>query len=905
MRAAKRTAGAISAFALLLTLTLAVPAVGSAGRPATRLAAPTAQPNILLIVSDDQAWSTFDRRLMPAVYDQLVDQGVLFDRAYVNTALCCPSRAQILTGLYEHHTGVDANDVPLTRPTIVDALGDAGYHTYLAGKYLNSWADCAPRPEFEHWACVVSHEPSSNSLLNPFVNVDGAWQTLAGYQPDRLGDLLGSWIQATPAGEPFFAMYTPTTPHLPADDPRYDDLQVEPPRGPSFDQATLDDNTPRFARRTPLTQDEIGKSDERYRAMAHATRSFDDAVDRLLSSLGNRVDDTLVVYLSDNGFLYGEHRRFGKNDPWEESVRVPMVVRYPRALATSRSFVSKSLVQNVDIAPTIADVAGLAWSADGVSLLPLLRGRKAVRKSVLIEHCRGARRHDPTCSGLYYEGGNTDTPGFEGIITSRYKYVRYDDGSRQLIDLAADPGELRNLLAAPGRTSGRAAMIERRLASALTGGLRSAPRTTIVTGPGDSVRAGVAVFTFFSPSLYARYRCRLSRDGHPSSWRSCAGERQGFSGLEEGHYRFEVAGTDGRGRWDMTPASRTFRVEGSDPAVHLTDHPDELVDEPIASFTYETDPSNAQSSCRLTPWGGHRDWEPCDASGAVYQDLPDGAYLFEVVARVHAGPDGVSEPAAWFFTVDTTGPSFRIAGPPPATRSSSASFRFVASEETRGTVICSVDGGGSSPCGSGRFRVRRVSSGTHRFTISAVDRVGNRSVTEYAWIADREGPKIALMDQVERVSDERIAAFNLWTDADPQLFVCRLDHRDPMPCFTDTLLTGLRDGRHLFEVLAEDEAGNRSEVMTYSWRVDTTAPGIVMTGTPAQGTTTTVREANFEIMRNEPSTILCALDERAFKSCRAEVDLAGLAPGDHSFAAYAVDRAGNTSIVLRWEWTVV
>src|SRR6185295_13252925 len=115
--------------------------------PAASAGAQATRPNILLLVSDDQAWSTFSRDLMPSVYGQLVDQGVLFKRAYVDTSLCCPSRAQILTGLFERHTGVDANAVPLERPTFVQALHDKGYRTMLAGKYLNSWETCGPRPE--------------------------------------------------------------------------------------------------------------------------------------------------------------------------------------------------------------------------------------------------------------------------------------------------------------------------------------------------------------------------------------------------------------------------------------------------------------------------------------------------------------------------------------------------------------------------------------------------------------------------------------------------------------------------------------------------------------------------------------------------------------------------------------
>ena len=141
------------------------------------------RPNILLMISDDQAWSDFTPALMPTVYSQLVDQGVLFKRAYVNTSLCCPSRAQIVTGLYEHHTGVDTNIVPLERPTIVEALHDVGYRTMLAGKYLNSWP-CTPRPEFDRWACVGTPTPSTYSMVNPFINVDGEWAHLRGL-PNR------------------------------------------------------------------------------------------------------------------------------------------------------------------------------------------------------------------------------------------------------------------------------------------------------------------------------------------------------------------------------------------------------------------------------------------------------------------------------------------------------------------------------------------------------------------------------------------------------------------------------------------------------------------------------------------------------------------------------------------------
>ena len=190
------------------------------------------------------------------------------------------------------------------------------------------------------------------------VNIDGVWQRKTGYEPDVLEDMASDFIKNTPADQPFFVMYTPTTPHLPADDPRYASMPVTPPRGPAFDANTMTSATPLYARRPALTKEEIATSDEHYTSMAHATRSFDDSVGALLGSLGNRAQDTMVIYLSDNGFLYGEHRRTGKNDPWEESVNVPMVVRYPAALPASRAFTSDALVQNVDIASTIADAVG-------------------------------------------------------------------------------------------------------------------------------------------------------------------------------------------------------------------------------------------------------------------------------------------------------------------------------------------------------------------------------------------------------------------------------------------------------------------------------------------------------------------------------------------------------------------
>ena len=385
------TSGRATAVAMVATIIVG----GAVFAPKTgaALAAPRAsRPNILLIVSDDQAWSDFDRQLMPTVFSQLVDQGVLFRRAYVNTSLCCPSRSEIMTGLYEHHTGVDANDSPLLRPTLPQSLHDAGYHTMLAGKYLNSWPSCDPRPEFDRSLCVSGEEPSGLSLLNPYINVDGTWTQFTRWQTDILSEQAADFIDTTPADQPFFVMYTPMSPHLPADDTRYEDMAVTPPRPPSFDVNTLTGGNPLYARRGPLSPEEIATSDDHFVHMAHSVRSLDDSVATLLQAVGDRADNTLVIYLSDNGFLYGEHRRFGKNDAWEGSVRVPMVIRYPALLPGSQSYVTDALAQNVDVAPTIADVAGIPWAADGRSLVTAADARSKQRP---------LRRVDRTMSGRY------------------------------------------------------------------------------------------------------------------------------------------------------------------------------------------------------------------------------------------------------------------------------------------------------------------------------------------------------------------------------------------------------------------------------------------------------------------------------------------------------------------------
>jgi arylsulfatase A-like enzyme len=837
---------------------------------------------------------------MPSVYSQLVDQGVLFKRAYVNTSLCCPSRAQIVTGLYEHDTGVDQNEVMLTRPTLPMALHDAGYRTMLAGKYLNSWP-CDPRAEFDRWACVATPEISSLSLVDPMVNVDGVWQRRTGYEPDVLGAMASNFIKDTPPDQPFFLMYTPTTPHLPADDPRYADMPVSPPRGPAFDVNTMTVATPPYARRTRFTPDEIATSDEHYVSMAHATRSFDDAVGSLLGSLGDRAQDTIVIYLSDNGFLYGEHRRTGKNDPWEESVNVPMVIRYPAVLPVNHAFVSDALVQNVDLAATIADAVGLHWAADGQSFLPVVeRKMHTVRTAVLIEHCRGVSRGIPDCSGYAANGARIMTPGFQGVITERYKYVEFDDGSRQLIDLRSDPHELHDLSRKPGGL----AAVRRAMASKLHALLRPRLQTTIVAGPGRPFSSRVAEFSFFSPSRFATYRCRLIAGGETIAWRSCPGGFAAFGDLADGSYRFEVAGIAENGRVDPTPASRRFSVSSTGPDVSLGNHPEASVAAASAAFTYASASPNAQFQCRLVPSNTDALWAPCDPSGVSFADLAEGSYRFEVRTR-DAATDEVSDPAAgWFFRVDTTGPTVAFSNAPAVnTRLDSASFRFEPEETIIGSMTCALDGRPAG-CSKGRVSLRHVRVGEHSLTVKATDPAGNVGTTEYLWTVDRTRPEVGILDAPRRLSSDLVSSFNLWSSVDPGFFGCSLDGHVPMPCFGSPGFYDLKEGRHALEVWSYDLAKNRSVVVRYAWKIDRTPPVLRLVGGPREGSTEGSGETTFTVSQSEKGQLFCSLDSVEFTTCSSPVHYANLPIGAHTFEVYAVDAAGNESLTLRRAWTI-
>ncbi|HEX7463724.1 MAG TPA: sulfatase-like hydrolase/transferase, partial [Actinomycetota bacterium] len=855
--------------------------------------------NILLLVSDDQAWSTFDRDLMPSVFAQLADRGVLFTRAYVNSSLCCPSRSEILTGLYEHHTGVDANRIQLTRPTIVEALHDLGYRTALAGKYLNS-VKCDPRPEFDQWMCS-GHKPSDYSLRDPFMNVNGTWRTFHGYTVQIQADFISGFIRQTPAGQPFFAVYTPTSPHLPANDGRYASLPVSSIRGPAYDQETRTNAEPLHMRRPPIGPAVARKIDTDHEAMTRAVRALDDSVATLLASLGSREQDTLVIYLSDNGYLYGEHRWGGKQVPYEEAVRVPFIVRYPALHAEWRPTISDALIENVDIAPTIADLVGIPWGADGRSLVPILDGSSSsVREGVLLQQCQGVVGGNEPCYGFYH-GPQRTVPAFWGIVTERYKYVEYVTGEEELFDLSSDPNELTNLAGSAAFAGERA-----RLAAALDD-LRAPPAvdTTIATGPSGPVHSRVAAFTYFSQSRFASYVCRLNRDGVQGTWHVCNGGSDVEGSLADGSYLFEVAGVDELGVRDLTPATRSFRVSSSGPAVTIDQAPPaHLVPGPV-TFSFSSPTPGATFECRLAQLDDESmAWAPCDATSGVTYPAPEpGWWSFEVRAIDPATGAVTDPPAEALLHVDREGPQMTLTTRPPlATAAESASFAFLPDEATAGPVRCRLDRQRTVDCSSGVFEAYGLSPGDHELRIAAEDEAGNRGLTTFEWTVDHTPPNLRVEQAPPAYSNDPVATFGLRRLSSGGGYLCRLDDLVLMMCSQTPSFAGLTDGPHRLTIIAMDFAQNSSSPLELTWVQDTVVPAVTVSGEPAELTNS--RSASFTVTGSEPGTFECSFDSAGFTPCASPLTLSELSDGSHTLIVRERDLAGNLSDPVTAAWTV-
>ncbi len=417
------------------------------------------RPNVLVILTDDQRWDALGCAGHPWFktpnLDRLAAEGARFANAFVTTSLCSPSRASLLSGLYAHRHGVLNNftDYPNDLPSYPRRLREAGYETAYIGKWHMGEQDDQPRPGFDFW---MSHKGQGNYFDNEF-NINGKRTVLKGYYTHVVTEHAVRWLDGRPGRErdqPFLLILGHKAPHggpiVP--EPRYqhafDAVPIKKP-------ATYSDygpGKPEWLKQSVPTWHGVGgplyglKEFDRFVRSYHATiASVDDSVGVIYEALkkSGRLDDTLIIFTSDNGFVLGEHGRVDKRTMYEESIRVPLLVRYPRLIP--KPLLVTEMVLNIDLAPSILDIceAKPLASVHGRSWKPLLAGKS-----------------DGWRTSWYYaynyEKEFPYTPNVRGVRTAEWKYIHYPHGDdtldrhkAELYNLKDDPLETRNLIDAP------------------------------------------------------------------------------------------------------------------------------------------------------------------------------------------------------------------------------------------------------------------------------------------------------------------------------------------------------------------------------------------------------------------------------------------------------------------------
>lgn len=424
----------------------------------TAVAGAADRPNLLLVFLDDMRYDAMSCAGHPFAktpnMDRLASEGAYCKNSFVVIALCAPSRACFQTGQYPHAHGVMRNNGVDVRPdavTFPKLLQKAGYQTGYFGKWHQAPSDM-PRPGYDAW---VSYK-GQGIYIDPVININGKSRKTKGYIDDLVTDQAVDWItKSRDQSKPFAmtlafkAVHGPFTPPD-RDKDLYADAKFDWPASksepiektkPAFLRAWLDNE---IAKHMQFPYDVFIPNYNR------TIRGADDNLGRVIKALEGvgQLDNTCIIFSSDNGYYIGEHGGlFDKRSAYEESIRVPMLVRYPKAVKAGTKV--DGMVLNIDVAPTFLELAGVPVpkSMQGRSLVPLLTGKnEGWRKSFLNEYFR--------------EKGFPNTPTLQCVRTDRYKYIRYLDPQDrpELYDLKKDPQELQNLHDDPAAASTLAEM---------------------------------------------------------------------------------------------------------------------------------------------------------------------------------------------------------------------------------------------------------------------------------------------------------------------------------------------------------------------------------------------------------------------------------------------------------------
>ena len=416
-------------------------------------AAPVAaadRPNFVFILVDDLRYNGLGCTGHPFVktpnIDRLAREGVNFKNAFVSIPLCSPSRSSFLTGRYAHSTGITTNgDNSALSHRLISfpmRLHDAGYATAYVGKW-HMGTDDAPRQGFDRWVSFRGQ----GVYENPPLNVDGKREPVTGYMTDLLNKYAVEFVRAQKPDKPFClylahkAVHGPFTPAERHKGLYADDKYPAPPKDDRSGKPAITENAAKVApkkKETPKKKDgPAAKGD--FGVMRNQMRclmSIDEGVGELVRALeeAKQLDNTVFVFTSDNGYFWGEHGGLGdKRWAYEESIRIPLIVRYPRLVKPGTAL--PQMVMNIDIAPTFLELGGVPIPADvqGKSLVPLLKGETSGwRTAMLTEY--------------FLEQNFPRTPTWQSVRTERWKYIHYPDHPEwdELYNLQTDPHELKN-----------------------------------------------------------------------------------------------------------------------------------------------------------------------------------------------------------------------------------------------------------------------------------------------------------------------------------------------------------------------------------------------------------------------------------------------------------------------------
>jgi arylsulfatase A-like enzyme len=424
-------------------------------------AAHAARPNVVVIETDDQ--TVADMASMPQTQRLIGDAGVTFDNSFVSLSQCCPSRATFLTGRYAHNHGVLTTQPPFggfpafhDRQSLAVWLQARGYTTALIGKYLNQYGKHDPTyipPGWDDWH--VLEGPSTYRFTGFTINDNGRVNAYPGwYQSNVLAALSESFVRRRArTGRPFFLWTTYVAPHIgvPRDPLVPPKVQTTVP-SVLFANAFMAVPMPRSPAYDLVNPAQQAIAQTIWRKRQESLMAVDEDVARMVRTLtaAGVLDDTLLVFTSDNGFLIGEHHvTESKVLPYEGSIRVPLMMRGPGIPRGQRR---DQLVWNGDLAPTILQATGARapWEPDGLSLLPFARSpRVRSDRAILLE--------GPP------QGRVSSALRFTGLRTRDMLYVEYVDGRVELYDLRTDPFELHDLAGQP-QVAGLQAGLAQRLA---------------------------------------------------------------------------------------------------------------------------------------------------------------------------------------------------------------------------------------------------------------------------------------------------------------------------------------------------------------------------------------------------------------------------------------------------------